>query len=144
MITVDKGLIADIVKTQLGVDTPSEPLLNLTIDEVEQEIKNFCNIKEVPQELTYTFANIVVDLFRDRQEFINVTKKPVEGEEEDDDITINEGNMNSIRVGDTTITFGSGSDTMVYNKNMRSHQANLDDVILNYKAQLKKFRRMVW
>ena len=52
--------------------------------------------------------------------------------------------MNSIRVGDTTITFGSGSDTMVYNKNMRSHQANLDDVILNYKAQLKKFRRMVW
>lgn len=144
MITVDKGLIADIVKTQLGVDTPSEPLLNLTIDEVEQEIKNFCNIKEVPQELTHTFANIVVDLFRYRQEFINVTKKPVEGEEEDDDITINEGNMNSIRVGDTTITFGSGSDTMVYNKNMRSHQANLDDVILNYKAQLKKFRRMVW
>lgn len=144
MITVDKGLIADIVKTQLGVDTPSEPLLNLTIDEVEQEIKNFCNIKEVPQELTYTFANIVVDLFRYRQEFINVTKKPVESEEEDDDITINEGNMNSIRVGDTTITFGSGSDTMVYNKNMRSHQANLDDVILNYKAQLKKFRRMVW
>lgn len=144
MITVDKGLIADIVKTQLGVDTPSEPLLNLTIDEVEQEIKNFCNIKEVPQELTYTFANIVVDLFRYRQEFINVTKKPVEGEEEDDDITINEGNMNSIRVGDTTITFGSGSDTMVYNKNMRSHQANLDDVILNYKAQLKKFRRMLW
>lgn len=54
MITVDKGLIADIVKTQLGVDTPSEPLLNLTIDEVEQEIKNFCNIKEVPRELTYT------------------------------------------------------------------------------------------
>lgn len=144
MITVNKGLIADIVKTQLGVDTPSEPLLNLTIDEVEQEIKNFCNIKEVPQELTYTFANIVVDLFRYRQEFINTTKKPVEGEEEDDDITINEGNMNSIRVGDTTITFGSGSDTMVYNKNMRSHQANLDDVILNYKAQLKKFRRMVW
>lgn len=144
MITVNKGLIADIVKTQLGVDTPSEPLLNLTIDEVEQEIKNFCNIKEVPRELTYTFANIVVDLFRYRQEFINTTKKPVEGEEEDDDITINEGNMNSIRVGDTTITFGSGSDTMVYNKNMRSHQANLDDVILNYKAQLKKFRRMVW
>lgn len=144
MITIDKGLIADIVKTQLGVDTPSEPLLNLTIDEVEQEIKNFCNIREVPRELTYTFANIVVDLFRYRQEFINATKKPVEGEEEDDDITINEGNMNSIRVGDTTITFGSGSDTMVYNKNMRSHQANLDDVILNYKAQLKKFRRMVW
>lgn len=143
MITVDKGLIADIVKTQLGVDTPSEPLLNLTIDEVEQEIKNFCNIKEVPRELTHTFANIVVDLFRYRQEFINATKKPVEGED-DDDITINEGNMNSIRVGDTTITFGSGSDTMVYNKNMRSHQANLDDVILNYKAQLKKFRRMVW
>nr|DAS86569.1 MAG TPA: hypothetical protein [Caudoviricetes sp.] len=31
MITVDKGLIADIVKTQLGVDTPSEPLLNLDV-----------------------------------------------------------------------------------------------------------------
>ena len=47
MKTVDKSLVTDIVKVKLGADTPSEPLLNLTIDEVEQEIKNFCNIKEV-------------------------------------------------------------------------------------------------
>lgn len=144
MKTVDKSLVTDIVKVKLGADTPSEPLLKITVDEIEQTILNYCNINEIPKELTYTFANMVVDLFRYEDEFIKATIVSVEGEEEEAEPDVNTGNINSIRVGDTTITFGSGSDTSIYNKNLRSHQANLDTVVLDYESQLKKFRRLVW
>ena len=144
MKTIDKSLVTDIVKVKLGVDTPSEPLLKTTVDEIEQTILNYCNINEIPKELTYTFANMVVDLFRYEDEFIKATTVSVEGEEEEAEPDVNTGNINSIRVGDTTITFGSGSDTSIYNKNLRSHQANLDTVVLDYESQLKKFRRLVW
>lgn len=144
MKTVDKSLVTDIVKVKLGADTPSEPLLKITVDEIEQTILNYCNINEIPKELTYTFANMVVDLFRYEDEFIKATAVSVEGEEEEAEPDVNTGNINSIRVGDTTITFGSGSDTSIYNKNLRSHQANLDTVVLDYESQLKKFRRLVW
>lgn len=144
MKIVDKSLVTDIVKVKLGADTPSEPLLKITVDEIEQTILNYCNINEIPKELTYTFANMVVDLFRYEDEFIKATIVSVEGEEEEAEPDVNTGNINSIRVGDTTITFGSGSDTSIYNKNLRSHQANLDTVVLDYESQLKKFRRLVW
>lgn len=144
MKIVDKSLVMDIVKVKLGADTPSEPLLKITVDEIEQTILNYCNINEIPKELTYTFANMVVDLFRYEDEFIKATIVSVEGEEEEAEPDVNTGNINSIRVGDTTITFGSGSDTSIYNKNLRSHQANLDTVVLDYESQLKKFRRLVW
>lgn len=144
MKIVDKSLVMDIVKVKLGADTPSEPLLKITVDEIEQTILNYCNINEIPKELTYTFANMVVDLFRYEDEFIKATTVSVEGEEKEAEPDVNTGNINSIRVGDTTITFGSGSDTSIYNKNLRSHQANLDTVVLDYESQLKKFRRLVW
>lgn len=144
MKIVDKSLVMDIVKVKLGADTPSEPLLKITVDEIEQTILNYCNINEIPKELTYTFANMVVDLFRYEDEFIKATTVSVEGGEEEAEPDVNTGNINSIRVGDTTITFGSGSDTSIYNKNLRSHQANLDTVVLDYESQLKKFRRLVW
>lgn len=144
MKIVDKSLVMDIVKVKLGADTPSEPLLKITVDEIEQTILNYCNINEIPKELTYTFANMVVDLFRYEDEFIKATTVSVEGEKEEAEPDVNTGNINSIRVGDTTITFGSGSDTSIYNKNLRSHQANLDTVVLDYESQLKKFRRLVW
>lgn len=144
MKTVDKSLVTDIVKVKLGGCIRSEPLLKITVDEIEQTILNYCNINEIPKELTYTFANMVVDLFRYEDEFIKATTVSVEGEEEEAEPDVNTGNINSIRVGDTTITFGSGSDTSIYNKNLRSHQANLDTVVLDYESQLKKFRRLVW
>ena len=78
MKIVDKSLVMDIVKVKLGADTPSEPLLKITVDEIEQTILNYCNINEIPKELTYTFANMVVDLFRYEDEFIKATTVSVE------------------------------------------------------------------
>ena len=65
-------------------------------------------------------------------------------EDGNEDISISSSGVNSVRVGNTTISFGSGSDTSTRNRALRSHQANLDQLILDYKSQLNKFRKMVW
>ena len=56
---VDKNMVKQIVKTKLGVDSPSDALLDINIDEIEQAILNYCNIDIVPKQLMYTFANMV-------------------------------------------------------------------------------------
>ena len=59
---VDKKLVKQIVQTKLGVDSPSDALLDINIDEIEQAILNYCNIDVVPKQLMYTFANMVCDI----------------------------------------------------------------------------------
>lgn len=139
--SADKQLIKDIITAKLGIDTPSESLLNYNIDEIEQTIKNYCNLDYVPKELTYTFVNMVCDLNTYDSQVVQDNTPSEDGNE---DISISPSGVNSVRVGNTTISFGSGSDTSTRNRALRSHQANLDQLILDYKSQLNKFRKMVW
>lgn len=139
---VDKKLVKQIVKTKLGVDSPSDALLDINIDEIEQAILNYCNIDVVPKQLMYTFANMVCDINTYDSQVVKDNTPATE--ETSGDIEIPASGINSVRVGNTTVTFGSGSDTSVRNRALRSHEADLDSLILNYKAQLNKFRRMVW
>lgn len=139
---VDKKLVKQIVKTKLGVDSPSDALLDINIDEIEQVILNYCNIDVVPKQLMYTFANMVCDINTYDSQVVKDNTPATE--ETSGDIEIPASGINSVRVGNTTVTFGSGSDTSTRNRALRSHEADLDSLILNYKAQLNKFRRMVW
>lgn len=139
---VDKNMVKQIVKTKLGVDSPSDALLDINIDEIEQAILNYCNIDVVPKQLMYTFANMVCDINTYDSQVVKDNTPATE--ESEGDIEIPASGINSVRVGNTTVTFGSGSDTSVRNRALRSHEADLDSLILNYKAQLNKFRRMVW
>ena len=138
----DKKLVKQIVKTKLGVDSPSDALLDINIDEIEQAILNYCNIDVVPKQLMYTFANMVCDINTYDSQVVKDNTPATE--ETSGDIEIPASGINSVRVGNTTVTFGSGSDTSIRNRALRSHEADLDSLILNYKAQLNKFRRMVW
>lgn len=139
---VDKKLVKQIVQTKLGVDSPSDALLDINIDEIEQAILNYCNIDVVPKQLMYTFANMVCDINTYDSQVVKDNTPATE--ETSGDIEIPASGINSVRVGNTTVTFGSGSDTSIRNRALRSHEADLDSLILNYKAQLNKFRRMVW
>lgn len=57
--------ILDIILLELELDQPTA-LLELDIARVIQQVKNYCNIEEIPQELNYTVADIVVGLQRER------------------------------------------------------------------------------
>lgn len=111
----------------------------LAIDEVEQAIKNYCNIDVVPDELKFTWANMSIDLLR----YMYESNLP----ENDGDINgdaISTGDISSLKIGDTTINLGSGSSTNAHNLAIKSHYPNLDEIVMNNKAQLQRFRKMVW
>ena len=128
--------VLEIVQAKLGESGASlSPLsLELAIAEVEQAIKNYCSISSVPNALRFTWANMAVDLLR-------YELASSEGPNEDEEVDMN--GVSSIRMGDTTINLGGGANSL-YGRAINSHKANLDDIVMNHREQLHKFRRMVW
>ena len=128
--------VLEIVQAKLGESGASlSPLsLELAIAEVEQAIKNYCSISSVPDALRFTWANMAVDLLR-------YELASSEGPNEDEEVDMN--GVSSIRMGDTTINLGGGANSL-YGRAINSHKANLDDIVMNHREQLHKFRRMVW
>lgn len=128
--------VLEIVQAKLGESGASlSPLsLELAIAEVEQAIKNYCSISSVPDALRFTWANMAVDL-------LQYELASSEGPNEDEEVDMN--GVSSIRMGDTTINLGEGANSS-YGRAINSHKANLDDIVMNHREQLHKFRRMVW
>ena len=128
--------VLEIVQAKLGESGASlSPLsLELAIAEVEQAIKNYCSISSVPNALRFTWANMAVDLLR-------YELASSEGPNEDEEVDMN--GVSSIRMGDTTINLGGGANSL-YGRAINSHKANLDDIVMNHREQLHKFRRMAW
>lgn len=128
--------VLEIVQAKLGESGAIlSPLsLELAIAEVEQAIKNYCSISSVPDALCFTWANMAVDL-------LQYELASSEGPNEDEEVDMN--GVSSIRMGDTTINLGGGANSS-YGRAINSHKANLDDIVMNHREQLHKFRRMVW
>ena len=129
--------VDEIVTAQVANIAVSEPLMSLAISQVEQEIKNYCNIDKVPEELKFTWASMAVDFLRYQYAATATTAS-------DDNSTFDANEISSIKIGDTSIGIGSGSTTDAKNIALKSHQPHLDSLVLNYKEQLNRFRRLVW
>lgn len=127
----------EILQAKTSVSNiPVESLL-LAINEVEQAIKNYCNIEEVPPELNYTWANMAMDLALYQYEIDN----PVIGAIDE---SIDSSDVSSIKIGDTSIDLKGNSGNSSRARALKSHRPNLDGILMNYQSQLKSFRRMVW
>lgn len=111
-------------------------IIMLSVDEVEQAIKNYCNLNSVPEELKFVWANMAIELVRYHNASVNDNSGNI------GDINANE--MSSVKIGDTTVTLGSGSSANPTNRAIKSHRPNLDEIVMNNKSHLNKFRRMVW
>jgi hypothetical protein len=127
--------VTEIVAKRVANVTTDTELIDLSVKEVEQEIKNYCQIDKVPKELNFTWANMAVDLLR-YQHAASGTAAEAE--------SFNLGDVSSLKIGDTSVNLGAGSATNAHNIAIKSHNPNLDDIVLNYRQQLNKFRRMVW
>ena len=65
--------IINIVLTELELSEPTA-LIELDIARVSQQVKNYCNLEEIPEALNFTIADMVVDLQRERSgDCINFT-----------------------------------------------------------------------
>jgi hypothetical protein len=119
----------EIVKIKLENSNLSEDILQLYndkviqlhIDEVGQSIKTYCNRTDIPQELTYVHANMVME---------QIEGKERKAADEDNSV------VTSIKEGDVQVSYGSKSSTL--------SEVSADDLLHNYKKQLNKFRKMRW
>lgn len=105
----------------------------IALAEIDQCIKNYCHIDCIPQELLFTRANMVTDLVR-----YSEANKPAQDGQIKADTKI--GPLTSIKAGDVQYNFGDGlNKSNLHN----SHVGNLDEIVMNYTAQLNEFRRLV-
>lgn len=126
--------VYEIVRAKIKDMAITEPDIQLAVDEVEEVIKNYCSIDEVPEGLKYTWANMSVDLVRYQYES-NISA---------DDVLagIDASDVSNLKIGDTQIALqGNNSER---GKTLKSHRPNLDQIVMNNKQQLNRFRRMVW
>ena len=85
--------------TKIGY-TPTEEddfLIDFSIDKVENDIKNYCNIGEIPDGLVYVFC------YRITGEFLNAMKNS--GSLDIENMKLNTAFVTSISIGDTSTSF---------------------------------------
>lgn len=126
--------ILEIVQAKIKNEAITELDIQLAIGEVEEVIKNYCSIDEVPDALKYTWANMAVDLVKYQYE------SSVSGGDVLD--FVDASDVSNIKIGDTQIALQGGSSER--SRTLKSHQPNLDQIVMNNKEQLNRFRRMVW
>ena len=124
--------VNEIVRAKIKDEAIIELDIQLAVMEVEEVIKQYCNIDEVPEALNYTWANMAVDL----------VKYNYESNNSGGEVAADVADVSSLKVGDTQIQLGGGSGSRA--KVLNSHRPNLDQIVMNYQSQLNKFRRMVW
>lgn len=106
------------IKLLLGItDDSKDFILEFTLEKVEDTIRNYCNIKEVPTGLSNVVLSMTMELYR---------VENFGSEEEGKDIK-------SISVGDTTTAFETKSSKDISK-----------ELLKDYKAQIEPFRRVKW
>lgn len=114
--------VFEIVKAKLPLDKiPGDPLLAMYVAEVGQSIMTYLNRTDIPAELNFTYANMVVD-------FITGQTRRLEPE--------GQSSVASIKEGDVTVQFGS---TKLESREMASQA-----LLFDYSSQLNKFRKLRW
>ena len=132
-MSMDRTSIVEIIENKRpGKFTDT---IDFAIDEIEQEIKNYCGISDVPDALRFTVANMSIDLLEYETE-VNKTASSADLE------NIDLADVSSIKVGDTSVNIGESRRDNVRKSRLNSHKSNLDDIVMNYRAQLNRYRRL--
>lgn len=112
--------VFDIVKARLP-EPMDDTILALYIAEVGQVIKTYTNQRNIPAELAFVHANMVLDL-------IAGETRRAEPEAQT--------SVASIKEGDVTVQFGSAK--------IDSRERAMERLLYDFAAQLNKFRKLRW
>lgn len=110
----------EMLKKLLGIpeeDVSKDILMEFVISNVEEAIKNYCNIEEVPEGLTNTAYRMAMDIYRNEQP--GETEKPQA--------------VKSVTIGDTSTSFGDTASSDY-----------IQSILKDYKRQLNRYRRVVF
>lgn len=109
------------LKQLLGIaeeDTEKDVALEFILADVEETIKNYCNVDELPQGLSNTAYRMAIDLYRNE----NIGQEGAAA-----------GIVGSISEGDTTTSFRSSVD-----ENFK------DTMLKDYRHTLNRYRKVVF
>lgn len=126
--------LSTIIKRKRTKVVFDENDIQLALQEVEQAIKNYCRIPEIPEALKYVWCNMSIDLLLYNHESNTTPDDVLEAFDPSD--------VSTIKVGDTSLSLGDKYRNNQRSRTLQSHQANLDEIVMNYKAQLNQFRRL--
>jgi len=124
MTTAD---IWPIVKGRLGLTSDEhKEMIGTYIDEIGYRIKHYCNISAIPDGLKFVWASMTMDVVR--IELPNV-----------EEIADSVGDEGNVKIGDTQV--GNGA---IRGGVTNTSKSVLDDVVLNYRVDLNRYRRLRW
>lgn len=114
-----------VVKLRLDLDDGQKDLVETYIDEIGRRILHYCNLSEIPAGLKMTWSSMVIDALRIEQPNMDGIEETTSGGE-------------SIKIGDTSVSPASGSALTNATKSV------IDQVVLNYRVDLNRYRKLRW
>ncbi len=108
------------LKELLGIeliDTSKDTILEFALEDVENIVKDHCNITEIPEGLNTTVIRMAMELYRN--ENLGDESSPL-------------GSVSSISEGETSTSFRSSASEFK------------DSLLKDYKSRLNKYRKLVW
>ena len=96
--------------------TTQNVALQFLMEDVDETIRNYCNLKAVPAGLTSTSYRMAIDLYR--------YERPGDGEAP--------ARVSSISEGDTSTSFTSAADALS------------GGILKDYQGQLNRYRKLGW
>ncbi|MCC0669389.1 phage head-tail connector protein [Clostridioides sp. ZZV14-6153] len=98
-------------------DDSKDTILEFILEDVEEIVKNYCNISVIPKELNSTILRMAVDMYKNESL----------GSE---DIAL--GSISSISEGDTSVSYRSSASEFK------------ESLLKDYKSQLNRCRKIRW
>lgn len=109
----------------------TEEMKTLYLKEAEQKILNYCNISTIPKGLFFVWVDISIDILKRDSPYLFIRT----------DREITENDINSIKVGDTTLSLNSNTNDKNKAKSGNSGAEHIDEVLLSYVRQLQTYRK---
>ncbi|AYB39974.1 phage head-tail connector protein [Brevibacillus laterosporus] len=115
-----------LVKLRMGLAKDDlDLLIKSYIHEIEKRILHYCHISEVPEALQFVWASMVIDVLRIEQATVSEVAAATPTSE-------------SIKIGDTSTSPGKSEGVTSTSKGV------IDSVVLNYRVDLNRYRKLVW
>ncbi|MFX3631858.1 MAG: DNA-packaging protein [Candidatus Pristimantibacillus sp.] len=123
---INSEVITEMVKTRLSIqDGLTDFMIVSYVGEIEQRILHYCGITEVPEGLRFTWTSMTIDALRIEQAHVP-------------DIGETAGGLVDVSIGDTSTSSGGGNGLTNTSKSV------IDSVVLNYKIDLNRYRKLRW
>lgn len=119
--------VMNIVKSRLGIeDDLQDDVIATYIIEAGYRIKHYCQRSDIPKALNFVWASMVIDALR-------VDQSGDFGGDDGDIYGMN------IKIGDTSISPASGGNNVT-----ATNKASIEKIVLNYMADLHRYRKLKW